>query len=413
MLKQLDTLIGLAVVFSLVSLLITIVTQMVSAFLGLRGRNLANALEAMLHRLDPQINQEVASLGRELANDVLTRPAISDSMLSMSRSWPLAWKRASAIRPHELLVMLQSIAGETTPSDQPPKTAAEAAARVLKRLDTPTPATTEALSALKAKLPELAAAHGAAVVERFNAATNVALSNLERSFNSAQDRARQWFAMHARIVTVVASALAAFILQLDAFNLVRRISSEPDLRARLVSGADGTGQQSLPSLNEVAPVSPSIHTNVLAQLEPQHAGVTSLLADRPPVSTLTEADAWIRRCLADSPLSPQINGIIAQYNAAAQAESRKRLDDLSQEIGAIGDRLNKTGVEMIPSPYPGLLSGNWSWPWPHLAGILASAALLSLGAPFWFNLLKSLANLRPLLAQQIEKNPTLDGSSQT
>jgi hypothetical protein len=37
--------------------------------------------------------------------------------------------------------------------------------------------------------------------------------------------------------------------------------------------------------------------------------------------------------------------------------------------------------------------------------MLASAALLSLGAPFWFNLLKALTNLRPALAQQVDKNP--------
>ena len=41
----------------------------------------------------------------------------------------------------------------------------------------------------------------------------------------------------------------------------------------------------------------------------------------------------------------------------------------------------------------------------HLLGLLASAALLSLGAPFWFNILKSLTNLRPLLAQEVDKNP--------
>jgi hypothetical protein len=35
---------------------------------------------------------------------------------------------------------------------------------------------------------------------------------------------------------------------------------------------------------------------------------------------------------------------------------------------------------------------------PEIPGVLATAALLSLGAPFWFNLLKSLTNLRPLVA---------------
>jgi len=42
----------------------------------------------------------------------------------------------------------------------------------------------------------------------------------------------------------------------------------------------------------------------------------------------------------------------------------------------------------------------------HLLGILATAGLLALGAPFWFNLLKNLMSLRPALATLIEKRPT-------
>jgi hypothetical protein len=35
--------------------------------------------------------------------------------------------------------------------------------------------------------------------------------------------------------------------------------------------------------------------------------------------------------------------------------------------------------------------------------LLVAAALLSLGAPFWFNILKTLSNLRPLVATREEK----------
>jgi hypothetical protein len=38
--------------------------------------------------------------------------------------------------------------------------------------------------------------------------------------------------------------------------------------------------------------------------------------------------------------------------------------------------------------------------WRHFLGIVAAAALLSLGAPFWFNLLRQLANLRTMLANK-------------
>jgi hypothetical protein len=41
-----------------------------------------------------------------------------------------------------------------------------------------------------------------------------------------------------------------------------------------------------------------------------------------------------------------------------------------------------------------------------LFGLALSAGLLTLGAPFWFNLLKNLMNLRPAVASLVEKRPT-------
>ena len=38
-------------------------------------------------------------------------------------------------------------------------------------------------------------------------------------------------------------------------------------------------------------------------------------------------------------------------------------------------------------------------------GMLITAALLTMGAPFWFNLLKTMARLRPVLANKIKEEP--------
>src|ERR1035441_8224489 len=110
MLKQLDTLIGFVVVMSVVSLLITIITQMVSSLLGLRGKHLADALVVMIDKIDPQLD---ATTRANLAIGILTRPVISDSMLWMSKKiWKkvpfLPWlerkgKKPPEINPDELL----------------------------------------------------------------------------------------------------------------------------------------------------------------------------------------------------------------------------------------------------------------------------------------------------------------------
>jgi hypothetical protein len=41
-----------------------------------------------------------------------------------------------------------------------------------------------------------------------------------------------------------------------------------------------------------------------------------------------------------------------------------------------------------------------------LFGLVLSVRRLTLGAPFWFNLLKNLMSLRPALASLVEKRPT-------
>src|ERR1017187_5576235 len=249
MLKQLDTLIGFAVVMSVVSLLITIITQMISSALGLRGKNLADALQAMVQKIDPQNDPQAAE---RLIHRILTHPVISDSTLSMSKQFwdrvPLLswlrrrWKTTSAIRSDELLEILKDLAG-VTPSQvrdqintalqaavqasatarltatqqvvpaavvQAQAIANEAAIRVaalrmLVALHNTTPAADAAVAALTAQTPSLANAtpqQVAALAREINDANNVAQANLDKWFNSAQDRAQQWFAMHTRFWTV-------------------------------------------------------------------------------------------------------------------------------------------------------------------------------------------------------------------
>src|ERR1700747_3437525 len=76
MLTTLDTVIAFAVIMTVLSLLITLVVQMVSAALSLRGKNLANALALTFQTIDPNIGQHAHSLAAQILRD----PIFSDSM---------------------------------------------------------------------------------------------------------------------------------------------------------------------------------------------------------------------------------------------------------------------------------------------------------------------------------------------
>src|SRR6266550_4334801 len=79
-----------------------------------------------------------------------------------------------------------------------------------------------------------------ATVER---ATTLAYDRFQRWFGSAQDRAEQWFQTHVRVVTIICSICAAFVLQLDTAEIFRQLRAEPKLVEALVKAAPGVVQK--------------------------------------------------------------------------------------------------------------------------------------------------------------------------
>jgi hypothetical protein len=77
-----------------------------------------------------------------------------------------------------------------------------------------------------------------------------------------------------------------------------------------------------------------------------------------------------------------------------------KLEEQVNSIKGIQNDIINTKLQLIPQPYPGFLVYKFN---RHFWGVLAMAGLLSLGAPFWFNILKRMSNLRPVLAGKDEE----------
>ena len=105
MFDSLDSLIAFVLIMLVVSLLITIVVQMVSAALNLRGLNLAQGLKRTFAVIDPDSDQKA----KELANFILKGRFLSDSFLP---SWGIfkLWRHTAAIRPEEIFDAIKRIA---------------------------------------------------------------------------------------------------------------------------------------------------------------------------------------------------------------------------------------------------------------------------------------------------------------
>jgi hypothetical protein len=360
-----------------------------------------DALEAMFRTLKPDLGEKA----KALAEAVLRHPVISDSAKSGDKRG-----LASAIRPEELLAILKKLEASAADPDKwignktlkhtdetlvqkdnqaaeqqndtsIIKTLAGAAHDVLGILEQPDQAVTQAnqqLSNFVATLPEATKNSIRTLQARATINVQSTLQRVEKRFGTAEDRAREWFATRAQQWNVVIAVVLVFGLQLDAFKLYRQLQSDDAYRGAVVGSAAAVHKQA----QEL-----KAHADKAAEVNKKE-------------SAATEVDYW----------------------AKAANEFRKKAAELDKDVQG-------QGFQLFPASYPKTL---WEWiggaarldldsgataepscflsreglsfNLSHLLGMGFFAALLSLGAPYWFNLLKTLTSFRPLLAQEVDKD---------
>jgi hypothetical protein len=276
MLKSLDVLIGFSIIMLLVSAAVTVFTQLFTGALGWRGRHLVRGVVTILNQIDPKITPFCLT---QIATAALRHPLIARA----------EGRLGTVIQREELTRVLLELAAGQEPGgkalDEYARATLKRALEVLKRalevngIANPAEVLDNIhllalkLEALRPELPS-SVRHGIAVVTE---APSQFAARLHTCFDETMDRVTQRFARHARLVAGAIALLVAAGLQLDAFELLRRLA------------ADGS-----------------------------------------------------------------------------------------------------TAYAILPQ----------SWTWTRLPGITLSAMLLSLGAPFWYNALKDLVGLRPVLARK-------------
>jgi hypothetical protein len=206
------------------------------------------------------------------------------------------------------------------------------------------------------------------VKDRLDAAADV----VSEWFDAQMDRVSQSFAHKARSITIFVSFVIAFVLHIDAAVLAERMFSDTEARAKVVASVE--------VLEE--------HAKRLGAATP----------DGP----------------AKAPAAGNATPTEANTNVAASASASEELKKAATEIKTLRAELASAGFDLLPkfvaAPELAVDQGKHThfdffwWKtkrgWRHFLGIVAAGALLSLGAPFWFNLLSQLANLRTVLANR-------------
>ncbi len=223
MLRYLDVVIAFAVIMLGLSLMITLLNQMISAFLSYRGSNLRWGIETMLNTLNEGV---LGPRAREIANRILTEPIVSDSIFARfgDVNVPVLgtllqrWKLASAIGADTLVRTLARVSEEMREANP---TVAEAINAALGASDE---VATRKLTKVKETIGEILSTtnYGVQVNDLLKELGNSAqqsVGKVEAWFNVAIGRVSQRFTMQMRIWTVIFSFLLAFGVHLDSFDL--------------------------------------------------------------------------------------------------------------------------------------------------------------------------------------------------
>lgn len=181
--------------------------------------------------------------------------------------------------------------------------------------------------------------------------------SLERWFDVVMLRTTERFVASTRAITVLVALVGALGLHIDALSIYSQLATSEELRVEL----------------------------------------------------LQKLENW----------QAQTNQLLVQPQPSSQQPAQTSLEEILDQYDQIRNELAQLRLQLVPSPLPGFNYLEWLRMDPatqgeaiaegqrHLLGTLMTVVFLSLGAPFWYNVLHQVATLRPIVAQRRDPKPSL------
>jgi hypothetical protein len=204
-----------------------------------------------------------------------------------------------------------------------------------------------------------------------------ARENIENWYNSSMDRVSSWYKRRAQLTILILGLFVAIAVNVDTITIAKRLSTDKAIRESLVAASD-------------------------AYAKANAAGATA------PTPTTQPNVPTPQACLEDA------NKVECQRAKAVQAacadpESPKcKYLSNQQQIESLGLPIGWDAVDDPKHKWPGLNfragDGWFNQIYWHWLGWLLTALAISLGAPFWFDLLNKFIVIRSAVKPH-EKSP--------
>lgn len=361
--------IGLIFVLLLLSLLATTMMELLSSAFGLRGRNLTKALRNMLARSDPN-----ETLVAEFQNNSLYRHLTQSYNRSASVSAP-SYMAAETFQSILFDVILKG----------------------------------EPIENIQARIDDLPDADLRNVLNQLYRESggqhDLFRLEVQNWYNNVMDRAAGWYKRYTQKILLLMGMGIAVVFNADTVAIYDRLSNDPAALAQLAAAAEQYVQardyagQRLPEVppmtiqpSRVPTSSPKAGSAAPPEgLPPGQAGQPSTAPAAAPQTDYQTPTPTPAPSTGYQPQTPAP----ATYGGSGEAESSDFLTSLEDLKGLLTNEIAEVkrplgmgweGIAIRELSTYDLLS--------KLLGFILTALAVSMGAPFWFDLLKKMVNIR-------------------
>jgi hypothetical protein len=235
--------------------------------------------------------------------------------------------------------------------------------------------------------------------------------NVEDWYNDAMDRVSGWYKRKTQGILLILGLVVAVAFNADSLMLARAFWEDPNLRAGAVAAAqqyvkdhpNGVDSPSMVTNAQLSNPAPADRTSA-ADIANNYPSTTDETPSVPPPAEpaysaqqveraeqqyraasaylqQTSSNAWTQLTNLKVPIG-WCSGSVASHSTAEQATNEPEGD---------GDGMEETGLPCTTERE--IPRGGSAW-LLKISGLLITMIALSQGAPFWFDLLKKIVNLR-------------------
>lgn len=240
-----------------------------------------------------------------------------------------------------------------------------------------------------------------------------ARENIENWYNSSMDRVSGWYKRRSQFIVLVIGLLVTIAVNADSVTIAKKLASDRALRESLVAAADAYAKANAsPTASPTPTPSPKATPATSASQTASPAPTPSPTPTPRPTATPTPTpsttptptpSASSSGTMASTSPSPPASPSPSQppcWKLACDVEDSPqcKLKKSQCEIQALGLPIGWDAPDDIQRQWPGWHwkrdGGWWDQLYWHWVGWLLTALAISLGAPFWFDLLNKFIVVR-------------------